>query len=738
MTSLSSPAQQSPFENNDIGPLDILNIILEAKWVVLAISAAVVLASIIYVLFSTPIYQANTLIQVENNQGNSSEIMGQMAALFEVQSPASAEMEIIRSRLVVGHAVDELNLYIQAEPNYLPIFGRWLAKRATEMSEPGIFGYGGYVFGNESIEIKTLDLPRKLEGEGLKLIATPEGYRLLDQDGELLAQGKIGDEVKFTVNNEPGLINVTILHAKPRAQFNVRRLPKLKAISDLQERLSISEKGRQSGMIAATLEGIEPAKTAVTLNAIGTAYVAQNIERKAAEAAKTLTFLDEFLPQLSQQMLESEKLYTQFRDQQGTFNLSAEGEMSLRAGAELKANLLELEQKRRELAPRFQQSHPTIKTIERQIAAVREELARIESSTKRMPDLEQKLLSLRRNVQVSSEMYVNLLNSAQQLRLVKEGKVGNVRIVDTATQPEIPIKPKRSLIVGVATIFGLLLGIATALLRNWLHPGIRTPSEIEAALGLHVFATVPHSSNQASLHTRIERKMPGQHVLANSNPHDPAIESLRNLRTSLSFAMLDAKNNVVLLTGPTPGIGKSFTSVNFAAILAAAGKRTLLVDTDMRKGHINQYFGLPRQNGFSEIIAGTVTIDDAIHRDVLTNLDLITTGTLPPNPAELLLSPTATAAINSLASQYDFIILDATPTLAVSDALALAPQAGTTFLLCRADITTLGEIQESVKRIQQTGAKVKGIIFNDLTSSMRRYGSKYDAYHYVDYKYNTQ
>jgi tyrosine-protein kinase Etk/Wzc len=216
------------------------------------------------------------------------------------------------------------------------------------------------------------------------------------------------------------------------------------------------------------------------------------------------------------------------------------------------------------------------------------------------------------------------------------------------------------------------------------------------------------------------------------------VESLRSLRTAMQFAMLDATNNVVLFTGPTPGIGKSFTSVNFATVVGAAGKRVLLVDADLRKGYINQYFGLDRNNGLSELIAGGRSLEQVIHKNVVPNVDLITTGVLPPNPAELLMSPTTASVLREMSAGYDVVLFDTSPVLAVSDAIALAGLAGTVFLLARAEVSTLGEIEESSKRLLQAGTRVKGVIFNGLAATTRRYGSKYGNYKYTNYEYEAE
>jgi len=304
--------------------------------------------------------------------------------------------------------------------------------------------------------------------------------------------------------------------------------------------------------------------------------------------------------------------------------------------------------------------------------------------------------------------------------------------------PKRSIKPQRAQILAISGVLGLLLGMGLAFLRNSLRPGIKDPADIESATGLHVFATVPHSPEQDRLTKLFKSHTPGKHLLALTHPEDPGVESLRSLRTALQFAMLDARNNVVLFTGPTPGIGKSFTSANFAAVLGAAGKRVLLVDADMRKGHIHQFFGLQRGLGLSELIIGTRTLAEVVRPAVAPNVDLLTTGTMPPNSGELLLSPSMVHLLQDLSAQYDLVLIDTPPVLAVSDTQAIAPHAGTVFLVARANVTSLGELHESTKRLGQTGIPVKGVVFNDLDTSRQRYGGygyKSSRYRYTNYQY---
>lgn len=730
-----------PDDGDEINLLELFDVVLDSRWLIILVTTVAIVFGLAYALFSTPVYEANTLIQVEQSKGGGSvgNLLGDASSLFDIQSPASAEMEILRSRLVVGQAVQNLQLDLSVTPKYFPVIGPWLARRATEPSNPGFLGLGGYVIGNESLNVRVFEVPVALEGESFSVQLGAQGYTLLSPQGDTLGQAAIGQSLEFSVGGQKGRLQVATAVGKSGATFYLVRSSRLKETEELQRNLKITEIGRQSGVISSSLEGSDPVEIARVLNEVGSLYVRQNIDRKAAEAEKSLGFLGTFLPQLRQQLEESETKFNQFRNRNSTFDLGTEARLVLEQSVKLQSSLLELQQRRKDLEARFTTQHPTIQTIDAQITSINAELGALNGRVKAFPNVEQDLLRLTRDVKVNNELYVSLLNSFQQLRLVKEGKVGNVRMVDMAAVPEQPVKPKRSLVVALAAVLGLLAGLALAFLRNSMRPGLKDPADIERSTGLPVFATVPHSDAQAQYAKNIRSKIQGIHVLAVAAPQDMVVESLRSLRTALQFAMLDADRNVVLITGPTPGIGKTFTSVNFAAVLGAANKKVLLIDADLRKGHLNQYFGQSRDRGLSEVVSGSVQLAEALRLNVAPNVDFLATGTLPPNPSELLMSPAMQALLQQLGDQYDLIIIDTPPVLAASDTAILAPLAGAVFLVARAEVTTFGELQESVKRLAQSGVQARGVIFNDLNTAKRRYGYrvgyKYGKYRYTNYKY---
>jgi tyrosine-protein kinase Etk/Wzc len=716
------PALRSPQDNQDsINLLDWLDTVIEQRWIIASVTALALALGGGYGMMATPIYEANTLIQVEEGKAGGLGL-AELNSTFETKTPASAEMEILRSRLVMGQAASNLNLALTVTPKYLPLVGRWLARHATAPSTPGFLGFSGYIKGNESLQVAHLKGPKSLNGQKFSVLLTTQGYILISPSGDPLGKGQMGEPLAFNFDGQSASVLVASAVGMPGAVFYVTSNSLLRVTEKLQRDIKLVEQGKQSGVITASLEGDNPALTANILNEVGSLYVSQNVERKAAEAEKAIRFLNTQLPQLRLELEASESKFNQFRNQNGTFDLGAEAGALLGQAVGLRVKLLELQQKRKEVDARFTSQHPSVQVLDAQIKEISAQLEGVEHKSRTFPNVEQDLLRMTRDVKVNNELYTSLLNSFQQLRLVKEGKVGNVRIVDVAAVPESPIRPQRAALLATSGLLGLLAGLCLAFVRSSLHPGIKNAEDIERHIGLNVFATVPHSKQQAGLTNTMNAEKYGNHLLVNKYPEDPGIEGLRSLRTALQFAMLDASNNIVLITGPSQGIGKSFISTNFAGVLGAGGKRVLIIDADMRKGHIHKSFGLVRGHGLSELITGSQNLDQVIRKDVSAQLDLITTGTLPPNPAELLMSPVTAQILKFLSSQYDLVLIDTPPVLAVSDTQVLAPLVGAVFLVARAELSTLGELQETSKRLGQAGVAVRGVIFNDVNIHKRRYG----------------
>jgi tyrosine-protein kinase Etk/Wzc len=395
----------------------------------------------------------------------------------------------------------------------------------------------------------------------------------------------------------------------------------------------------------------------------------------------------------------------------------------------------QLQMQKADLAQRFMDSHPFVAAVKKKLAEVEAERAALNARIKTLPESELNSVRLLRDVKVSNELYVLLLNKAQELQVVKSGTIGNVRVLDRALSPLRPAGPKAGQTLGLSLVLGLALGVMTAFVRRSLNRGVEDPEVLESATGLSVYAVVPHSDLQAQ-HGRTRGRravVPAGSILAQREPTDPAVESLRSLRTSLQFALVDAPNRVIALSGPAPGVGKTFISSNLAQVLADSGKRVLLLEADLRNGMLHRIFGFQRQPGVSDVLAGGIRLEEAVHH-LSEHLDLLTAGLIPPNPSELLMSPRFAELIERVGKEYDLVIMDTPPILAVTDAAIIAGLAGVTLLVLRAGSHPLREVALALKRFSHSGVRPSGLVFNDVTRDSAQYGYGYGYHYQYDYR----
>lgn len=712
----------------DISPF--VSLLRENRAIIIALTLATTLLSIAYAVFVPPTYESNILIQLEENQNSANSLLESVQQMFDTKSAASDEVQIISSRLVLSPVVKKFRLDVRVEPRYFPIIGRWIALQnhkahKRSLSDPGLFGFGGFVWGAESAEVGTFELPPALYGRHFKLVAQDGGrYRLIgsfsDIDVDIDTIGTLGK--RLTVETPDGPINlvVTQLAARPGAAFRLTRVAVVTAIDDLQKDLQVTQPTKDSDVIQASLRGDDPQQLSTLLNAIGEQYVAQDAGRRSAEAMRAYQLLNQQLPELERKLEESEDAYNDFRSRHMTLDPTTADTNVLQQSVDAQNRLAELEQKRSEYLARFTAGHPAVVAVDGQIAALRKHVSEIEANMHELPELEQVQVRLQRDVQVNTDLYTSLLNNLQQLNLVRATK-GNARLVDRATEPDKPVKPKRKLVVALAAMIGICAGITVAWLRRHVFGGINQPSEIEAAIGLPVVANVWFSREQM----RLDKRLPngrGAPVLAHLEGDSLAVDSLRSLRTVVRAALSEAHNNVVLISGAEPNVGKSFVCANLAVVLAASHQRVLLIDADMRRGDLHRHFNVGASPGLSELIDGELAFEQAVHRNVLHNLDLIVRGSEPTNPSELLIDDALGDLLRMAQDAYDVVLIDSPAVLPVDDAATLGQHAGIALLVARQSTSTVTRLNEAVKRLGQLGIPLRGVVLNAMQPDVGTYG----------------
>ncbi|EML7989009.1 polysaccharide biosynthesis tyrosine autokinase [Stenotrophomonas maltophilia] len=730
-TDTRSPAQD---DADEIDLRQLLGTLIDHKWWIAGITGAFFVAAAAYALLATPIYRADAIVQVEPKMptlpglSDISQSLGMGAGSAE----ATTEIALITSRAVVGGAVKALALDVEVEPNRFPVLGGFLARKSEQNSPNELsdvrLGMSRYGWGGEKLDVFQLDVPHRLIAEPLTLIVGENGTYELFDDGKLLLTGMVGK-----VANGGGVtIQIAGIRAHPNMRFMVTRQRHLTVTNELQKEISVRETGKDSGILTLAYESSDPELAERVLHEVAQAYVRQNVERSSAEASAQLSFVKEQLPNIRNQVDVAQKALSDYQTRANSVDLTLQTKGLLDQEVAVETSIQQLRLQQAEMDRKFTRDHPAYQALMRQIGELEGRKSSFQGQVKQLPEAQQELLRLTRDLQVGNEMYTGMLNQAQQLDVARAGTVGNVRVVDVAAvDTTSPVKPRRGLVILIGTAFGVLLSVGLVLLKQILNRGVEDPSQIEE-LGLPVYASIPVSPQQQSDSVRGKFRADGKlHLLALKDPADLAIEAVRSLRTSLHFARLEAKNNIVLISGASPNAGKTFVSSNLAAVIAQAGQRVLIIDADMRKGTLHKALGVPQVPGLSDLLVGKVD-SSAVVRTLpeLNNLSFIARGDVPPNPSELLMHSNFTKVLETLAPQYDLIIVDTPPILAVTDAAIIAHHAGTCLMVARFGLNQAKELALAKRRFEQNNVRIKGAIFN----AVQRRTAGYYSYGYYEYK----
>ncbi|HDS7172900.1 TPA: polysaccharide biosynthesis tyrosine autokinase [Klebsiella pneumoniae subsp. pneumoniae] len=707
-------------ENKDADEIDLSRLygeLIDHRKLIISVTAFFTLIALVYSLFSTPIYQADSLIQVEQKQANA--ILSNLSQMLPDSQPQSApEITLLQSRMILGKTVDDLNLQAKIKQNYFPILGRGFSRLSGD--KPGI------------INVSRLYLPKTDDDIPELTLTVIDANKFTIQTDSFEAEVKVGE--LFEKNNIS--IKVDEIQAKPGTSFTVEYLSKLKAINDLRDVLTVSDQGKDTGMLTLSLTGDDPVQIRKILDSISNNYLMQNIDRQAAQDAKSLEFLNRQLPQVRHDLDISEDKLNKYRQQKDSVDLSLEAKAVLDQIVNVDNQLNELTRRESEVSQHFTKEHPTYKALMEKRVTLLEEKAKLNKRVSAMPETQQEVLRLSRDVDSGRAVYMQLLNRQQELNIAKSSAIGNVRVIDEAVTQPRPVAPKKILIVIGGIIFGLIVSVAIIALRVFLRRGIESPEQLEV-LGINVYASIPVSETFAKnitkgLKSNKKKSLEYDEFLAIQNPADLAIEAIRGLRTSLHFAMMEARNNILMISGASPNAGKTFVSSNLAAIISQTGKKVLFLDADLRKGYTHKLFNVSNENGLSDYLAGKVDIKNCVKQIKTAGFDFISRGMVPPNPAELLMHSRFQNLLSWASDNYDLVIVDTPPILAVTDAAIIGNYAGTTLLVARFEQNTVKEIEVSAKRFEQSGVMIKGCILNGVVKK----ASSYYGYGYSHYGYS--
>ncbi|MFQ2703021.1 polysaccharide biosynthesis tyrosine autokinase [Aeromonas caviae] len=712
----SSRQNNAAVENDEIDLGRLLGYLIDGRWWIVTITALFMVLGVAYALLATPVFKANALLQVEKKASGAA-LLGDMADVLGGEQPdTAAEIELLTSRMVLGRTVQELHLDTVVTPDFFPLVGRGVSRL---MGQP-----------YPKMAISRFEVAPELIGTPFTLTLTGENRFTLEVKGRVL-EGQVGK----LLQNEDVTLLLSDVAAYEGQVFTMAKKPVLDVIAELQSGLQVSEKGKNTGIISLALEGEDKGRIRAVLDNISQNYLQQNVLRKTEEAQKSLDFLQTHLPQVKDDLNRSEELLNTYRQQNESVDLSLEAKAALDTMVGIEKQLNELTFREAELQQLYTRQHPAYIALMEKRQTLINTKNNINKSIKRLPKTQQDILRLTRDVQVGQEIFVQLLNKQQELNIMKAGTIGNVRIIDDAAVETRAVKPKKPLIVVLATLLGGMLSVGLILVRAAFHRGVESPEQLEE-MGLSVYATIPYSEDQAKIEQQKKKGRKAmalnEALLAARNPADLAMESLRSLRTSLHFAMMEAKNNIVMISGPGPDLGKTFVSTNFAATLAMGGKKVLVIDADLRKGYMQKVMGQEMGAGLSAYLAGQSEMMQVISKTGFDGLDFVCRGAVPPNPSELLMHPRFKALLDWAAEHYDFVIVDSPPILAVTDAAIVGQHVGASLLVARFAKTAVKEVEVAIRRFEQNGVVIKGVLLNAVE---KRASSYYGNYGYYQYSY---
>ncbi|WP_162175033.1 polysaccharide biosynthesis tyrosine autokinase [Paraburkholderia mimosarum] len=746
-TYLEQPIARIP--NRDDGFATLWRAVRGHKSLFAAITLVFVTAGASYVLVVTPQYRADALLRLQNTPSSSISALSAVAGATTPQQSANDETAILTSRSIVSEAIEKTGAEVSVKTeSYFPLIGRFIATRnryADELAQP-VLGMTRYAWGGEKLEVGTFVVPEVALGRNFRVVAGVDGaWTLLDDSDTELAKGHVGETVDFMVTSPdgssgPGKLRIAALRARSGIEFRLRRQPLQTVYENVIKQLKASvptsqnPQERDPSVIRLSYQADSPDAAKKMVNAVMNAFLTRDVALRAEQAKRSLDFLRGRLPGLKRDLEASEDRLNDYRTKMRVIDVDQQGAAlvsRMNSLADRRTALELLLEDRKQL---FQPDNPAYQVAQSQLAQVKREMQEASNAAEQLPSVQREFVRLARDVSVNTQLYTSVLTNAQQLEVAAASTAPGISVVDWAIAPDKQSWPRNWMVMLGSLLTGLLAASVTVHLLSRSRRQLVKPEELDGLSVLPRLAVVSKSVAQLKSDVAPHR-LPGQSkLLAMSDPMDPSIEGLRSLRSSLRPLLADAsgemKHKIVAFTGPTRGVGKSFVASNFAYLLTEIGASVLLIDADLRKGKLKHMFETRENAGLSDVLEGSASIDDAIVKFDESGLSMLSAGTFTPaNPSEMLVRPAFRQLLESLRERYDFIVLDTPPVLPVSDALLIAEQGcDVVLLVSRAEVTGAGQLDETLRRLHQAGAKVGGHVFNGFDPGRFGEGEQYGLY----------
>ena len=727
---IDSKSKQDNFAEIDITAL--LKVLLTRKWIILTTMLIGLICGSLHVIRSPLVYQPFALIQItqSSNMASSMNLFGGMGAgLSQQASQADIEMTLMNSPYILEPVIHKLGLNISVTPKHFPIIGGLLSK----------LGWTDYPRAGETLKVALFNSPLDEHTQKYALIPkNATSYQLFSPDDQLILTGRVGQ----LETSPDGTVSILVSELKARTGvvFYVSNASMTGLTQSLGQSIKMTEMAPPNDQTGMAETGI--IRLSMTTS---TPYMAKNIidniidftvtasgKAQSAQDQKLLDFIQTQLPITQNKLNAAEIALNQYQAKTGIASLTSQSGMLLKQMSSIDSKISANDMNQAQLLQIYTRKNPIIQNIDMENRTLEAQKAKLQTALAALPLKDQEIVDLMRNVKSQQVIYSLLISKYQQTILMKAATTSDLHVLTYTQIPDEPMPGRAPVILLGSVLVGFIIGSLIVLALYFLNGGITDPYWTEKELGIRTLAIIPFSKSQAKAKKAFDKKQTSAiPILAKNDPDDICIESIRSLRTNLLLAMKEHKTNVVAVGGIVPQTGKSFISVNLAVILSESGKRVLLIDADMRRGYLNQYFKLAHSPGLSEALENVYPLEKIIRRTSIENLDFMSTGIFPRNPSELLLGERFGEIMRIVAAQYDVVVIDAPPILAVNDASVIAQQAGINYIVIPGGQLKSHEIESAVRRFYNDGVKINGSLFNfakkmhEKTSS---YGQSYGRY----------
>lgn len=483
---------------------------------------------------------------------------------------------------------------------------------------------------------------------------------------------------------------------------------------------------RNSQIVLINVDDTNALRAARIANSLSSAYIKQDIENRNRASKEAVAWLESQLGDIKKRVQQAEEALNKYIQENKIVAVPDIEKRTETLLESLKKDKSRLETEIAEASKRYRSKHPKMIALSAQLA---ETNAKIDSETTRFLDLNQKMVQynlLKKDVESNQQLYTSMLTQAKETGVSEKIEASSISVVDFAKPPDAPYKPKKIQILLISVVLAIFSGIGLVFFVEYLDSSIRTAEDVSNYLNLPFLGYLPSVLKEAK--TDSERAL-----ISFQKPQSTITESYRSVRTSILFAYPEDKPlKTILVTSSIPGEGKTFAACNLAIVFAQMNERVLLIDIDMRRPKVYKSFHADQKNGMSDFLAGTIDLEKIIKPTEIRNLSLITSGTIPPNPSELLSSAKIRTFFEQIKTRYDRIIVDSPPVLNVADTSILANIADGIILVIKGASTRLEGVNRAKDKILQSKGRIIGAIVNNIMPE------KEDRYYYYHYYYSEE